>query len=495
MKYSKFFALIAVAVASVIMFASCEKEDTSPFGITAMSLTMPNGQTVKCAVNQEMLTIDNSADPIETGLPAPMYIMKVTYTATLDTKILYKGAELQSGVTEIDFSAPVQFEAVKPGKKADRTQTYTVTVVSDANDKSETEGKKLNADMTKAGFPECAYFDVAMFKDAFYAITATFPSGTTPTDPAFYHVYKSIDGIAWKKVQTNLKIIGGMGARLMVFQDKLWAFGGGRYYGTDEEGNVSGLTWQGKPDYAIPEFFICHTADGENWNQETAQVEGMTFYFGGGILPKIVNTGSTLVFLGRLSTSFGMLQANNAVVTSTDGIKWVVNEDAAKLANAPAAFSRQKTNSCAYYFNGKVFNAGGFANFTSAGNLKGDVYSSSDNGATWELEAEDGGFGKMFGMRVVGTDKVLYMVGGMTYDGETPVASNKVFRSTDGAHWTELSGDIAISSAFEGRLYAPVTTYGDMMWVFGGRGVTGGNYGAVDPADQMLFDTWKKRIK
>lgn len=497
MKHLRLLSLLVAAAVSVTLFSACQKEDTSPFGITEMSLTMPNGRTVKCTVNQDALTIDNGNDPVETGLPAPMYIMKVNYKATLETTVTYNGAPLQSGVTEIDFSSPVVLEAKKPGKKTDRKINYTVTVKSDANDKSETEGKKLNEDMTKAGFPACSYADVAVFKDEFYAITAEFPSGTATTDPAYYRVYKSMDGISWTKVETNLKVIGGMGARLMVFKDKLWSFGGGRYYGTDEDGNASSAGWFGPTDYNIPEFFVYSTPDGRNWTKETIEIEGNQSSFGGCILPRIASTGSTLVFTGGLVSAFGMLQGGASVVTSSDGIKWTVNEDAMKAENAVEAI-KFKVNSCLYYFKGKVFNAGGFANYVSKNFLKGNVYSSTDNGATWKLEIEDGGFGKMFGMRVVGTEDVLYMVGGQTYGGEggeTPVLSNKVFRSTDGVNWTELSGEIAMSSTFAGRVYAPVAAYGDMMWVFGGRELTSGNYGAAEPVDKLIFDTWKKRIK
>lgn len=498
MKLSKISALFAIAALTATLLPSCQKEDDSPFGILTMSLTMPNGKTVACAVNQELLTIDNAADPVEVGMPAPLYTMKVTYTATLDTKVTYNGADLVSGETAIDFSAPVTLVASKQGKKTVRTNTYTVTLKSDTNDKSETEGKKVNADMTSGGFPKALYYDIALFKDAFWAITATYPNGTSPKDPAFYHVYKSIDGISWEKVATNLKIIGGVGARLVVFKDKLWSFGGGRYYGTDEEGNESSLSWDGvSPEMDIPEFFVYSTSDGTNWAKETVEVEGSAFALPGCIDPKVVNTGSTLVYLGSLVASFGMLQGAAAIVTSTDGIHWKVNADANKAENAGAAFLREKINSCAYSFNGKLYNAGGFDNFVDPKYLKTNVFVSADNGATWSLAAEDGGFSPRFGMRVVGTDKVLYMVGGQTFDkdGKTPVASNQVYRSTDGAHWTALSGENAMASAFEGRVRANVVAYGDMMWVFGGRGLTSGFYGAIDAKDPVLYDVWKKRIK
>lgn len=497
MKLSRFFTLLAIAALAVTLFPSCNKEDNSPFGILTMSLTMPNGKTIACAVNQEMLTIDNAADPVEVGMPTPLYTMKVTYTATLDTKVTFNGADLVSGETTIDFSAPVTLIATKQGKKTTRTNTYTVKILADANDKSETEGKKVNADMATAGFPKAMYYDIALFNDAFWAITASYPNGTTPKDPAFYHVYKSIDGISWEKVATNLKIIGGVGARLMVFKGKLWSFGGGRYYGTDEESNESGLSWDGvSPDMDIPEFFVYSTSDGTNWTKEEIEIEGNAYSLPGCIDPKVVNTGSTLVYLGSLVPSFGMLQGAAAIVTSTDGIHWKVDEEADKHEISAAAFLREKINSCAYSFKGKLYNAGGFKGFVDPKYLQKNVFVSADNGSTWELAAEDGGFGQLFGMRVIGTDDILYMVGGQTYaEDETPTLSTNVYRSTDGAHWTPLAGENAMASAFEGRVRANVVAWGDMMWIFGGRGLTSGYYGAIDPKDPVLFDVWKKRIK
>ena len=105
----------------------------------------------------------------------------------------------------------------------------------------------------------------------------------------------------------------------------------------------------------------------------------------------------------------------------------------------------------------------------------------------------------------VSAGDVLYMVGGQYYVEGQPdsegkptydlVASNKIFRSIDGIHWTALEGENAVPETFTGRTRPCTVVVGDMLWIFGGRGTTNGYYGAPDAADDVIFDTWKKVIK
>ena len=132
----KLFPLVALMCFAMVLWG-CHKPQDDPFGILTFSLTMPNGQTVECVVDQEAKTIVNTADPVEPDMPESQYVMKINYTATLETEVKMGGEAVESGVTTADFSAPVTIVAVK----GDKEISYTVTLTEDANDASQTSGK------------------------------------------------------------------------------------------------------------------------------------------------------------------------------------------------------------------------------------------------------------------------------------------------------------------------------------------------------------------
>lgn len=490
--------LLAVLFIGALMLSSCKKEPEpiveDPFGILTFSLTMPNGQTIQCAVDQDAKTIINTADPVEPGLPASQYVMKINYTATLETTVKMGDEAVVSGETTADFSSPVTIVAVK----GDKEVSYTVTVIEDANDASQTSGKRVNSDMTGSGFPQCAWFDIAMFNGEFYAITSSYPEGTAEENPAYYDVYKSADGIAWTKVETSIPTTGAFGARLVVFNNKLWAYGGGRFYGTDEDGTAPESMWGMFPD--ISQLFLSSTADGQNWTTETVIDEGSVF--NGYVDARLFEKDGKLVYMGGLTCVFGQIQKAYNVATSPDGITWTGVESIDKTSGA-AMYGC----GALYNFKGKTFIAGGFKNFVSPGPdyAQKSVFSTADGGLTWTEETTDGGFGAMWNMRVVSAGDVLYMVGGELYGEGAPdeegnptealVVSNKIYRSTDGVNWTALEGENAMPETFVGRSRPCLVVDGDMLWIFGGRGNCSGYYGGPSATDEMIFDTWKKKIK
>ena len=345
----KLFPVIALVCITLTLFG-CKKPEPveEVFGVLTFSLTMPSGQTLQCVVDQDAKTIVNTSDPVEPGLPASQYVMKINYTATVDTDVKLDGASIESGVTTADFSAPVTIVAAKGGKEI----AYTVTVIEDANDASLTTGKRVNSNMTGSGFPQAAWFDVAFFKGAFYAITSSYPDGTADADPANYEVYKSEDGISWTKLNTNLPAVGAYGARLVVFKDKLWSIGGGYLFGTDAYGIGPELMW-GMPDmYEIGSIYTFSTSDGENWTQETAVDESDVIQ--GRMDTRFFPVNDKLHYCGGFASIFGAFQQRiYTIANSTDGFTWA-GVDGVDLSSAA-------TRVCAgvmYYFKGKLYLAG-----------------------------------------------------------------------------------------------------------------------------------------
>ena len=492
----KLFPVIALVCITLTLFG-CKKPDPveEVFGVLTFSLTMPSGQTLQCVVDQDAKTIINTSDPVEPGLPAAQYVMKINYTATVDTDVKFDGTSIESGVTTADFSAPVTIVAAKGGKEI----SYTVTIIEDANDASLTSGKRVNSDMTGSGFPACAWFDVTMFKGEFYAITSTYPDGTAIDNSAYYDVYKSSDGISWTKVETNIPTVGAFGARLVVFQDKLWAFGGGYLYGTNEDGMAPEIFMGMTQYFDILDTYVFSTSDGQNWTKETVVDEGGVFS-AEPLDARLFVQDNKLVYLGGMACSFMQLQKQFSAASSTDGITWTGAEGIDRTSMA----TRLGCGAC-YSFKGKLFLAGGYQDFVSNGYGRSAVYSSTDGGVSWATETEDGGFGAMWNMRVVSAGDVLYMVGGEVYGEGAPdeegnptealTTSNKIYRSTDGINWTALEGENAMPDNYVGRARPCLVVDGDMLWIFGGRGNCDGFYGAPGATDEMIFDTWKKKIK
>ncbi|MBR0255775.1 MAG: hypothetical protein IJQ69_07655 [Bacteroidales bacterium] len=491
MKKIHVYVLVALCCVTAVLPLSCFREKEETIGILSASFIMRTGQSLECSVNQDMHIISNANDPVEPGMAPSMYVMKITYTSTIGSTVYYKGAVLESSVTEVDLSEPVMLTVVKEEKQVQ----YTLQLVEDSNDKSQNEGKRITADMRTSGFPDCAYFDIAYFKDKFFAITSSYPEGTAEENPAFYNVYKSEDGLNWTKVDTGIKVVGAYGARLLVFNEKLWAFGGGRFYGTDEDGNAPETMWGMFPD--ISQLFLCSTSDGETWTKDTpVDASGA---LGAYVDSRLFIQGNKLTLYGGLGCVFGQIQKSFSLANTTDGITWNAFEGVDK-ESMPAKMSCYAL----YNFKGKLYVAGGFQNYIDAdpknsGWYHGEVYGSVDGGLTWNEEVADAGFGKMWNMRVAGTTDVLYMVGGEYFaegeEGRTLKASNKVFRSTDGVHWASLEGEVAMPEFFKGRTRPCLVPVGDMLWIFGGRGITNGYYGGIDIKDEIIFDTWKKKIK
>lgn len=484
---------------SMALFHSC-KDDDAPkvFGVVSAKMIAGDGRSYNCAVEGE--TIINSADSMKMG--TDLSTISLELEASMGTEMFYNNAALTKE-TVLDLTQPATIEARNGNDK----KLYRVEAVVQT-----AQGAKVTSDMTATGLPKFNSYDIVSFKGKFYCIGADV-ADKKPESLTYYQVYSSEDGETWTKVNTNPKVIGGLGTRLVVLNNTLFAFGGYRY-GTDEDGEVhSREGWMGVEPISTA-WSVWTTTDGTTWTymgweSKWSSAEGRLILTNlvtgeeekeyvnqpsGRMYPNLCIHDGKICMNGGNMFGFGMFQSvnENYLWTTTDGKAWekVLPEGEARpYRNAGALFS----------FNGKLWVIGGANSIIDAEGMKKDVWSSADGGANWVQEVEDmtadamNGFTPRWGAKVAEHNGVLYMVGGAGFDGEgAQVLMNGILRSTDGKTWTALSAEEQLKD-FEGRVN-PILVNGDgsLLWIFGGVKEYTGNYG--EPT-AMLYDVWQKVIR
>ncbi len=148
--------------------------------------------------------------------------------------------------------------------------------------------------------------------------------------------------------------------------------------------------------------------------------------------------------------------ASNQVWSSIDGKHWdQVTKNAAWTPRIAAALVE---------FNGKMFLLGGTENyyFGDAQSLKNDVWFSAD-GKEWQLATDHAPWSPRAYHQAAVLDGKLYVFGGGNYVPEYQ-ATNDVWSSEDGVHWTQVSD----AAAWHPRLWFSSVVYRNHMWVLGG---------------------------
>jgi len=220
----------------------------------------------------------------------------------------------------------------------------------------------------------------------------------------------------------------------VVFKDHLWLFGG----------------WFNS--FEAPPRDVWKSPDGKNWRL----VENSAPW-------KHSDLPMTLVFDDRMWIMGGWYNgrlpghsASNEVWSSRDGVTWE--------QTTPSAGWSPRIAAAAVVFKGKMWVLGGTENyyFGDEKSLKNDVWSSTD-GRDWKLATADAGWSpRAYHQAVVLNDKV-YVFGGGNY---VPLyhATNDVWSSDDGVHWTKLTG----AAPWPPRLWFSAAVYRNRMWVLGG---------------------------
>jgi hypothetical protein len=119
------------------------------------------------------------------------------------------------------------------GYGEDKSYTIHITQATAASDSELVVAK--STDMRKMGIDENVRdYSIAYFNDKFYCFT-TGLNGTT----AEYRLYSSDNGIKWTEVSygpESLGAVGGLGAKALVFNGRLYTLGGSSYTGNRQMG-------------------------------------------------------------------------------------------------------------------------------------------------------------------------------------------------------------------------------------------------------------------
>lgn len=464
----KLNALLLMALCAVFSFTSCDDDNNdSGFGITGVTITTAEGASYAGAINHSDLTIQCTV-PMTTQA-SELEACSLTVTATMSTTVTVNGAAVD-GAT-FDLNNPIVLTATHEGSSKD----YTLTVVISDTEDDLAAGKQISADIRGGGIPSNVYdYSVALFDGKFYAFTSGYDAADTL---GFYKVFTSTNGIRWTEVSTE-DIIGGMGARPIVINDKLYVIGGIRVLGTDQGGNAPELETSGwSTSLTLKSFRIASTSNGSTWNDES--IEGnstlpddmfkMLVGLGsfGHVCPTPFTFNDKFYMESGVMMAFGQFQGANSQM-------WVKADTTYNMVAGASSLLRAHCST--FVLNNEIFLLGGSRGFVSASNLQTAVSSSTD-GETFATIADSTAVGPICGATVVTNNagNTAYLFGGLYYDeAGARVMNNTIYKSTDGVTWTAVEG---INEAYTGTFNpCVVVDENDIAWVFGGFNSFSGSY-------------------
>lgn len=275
--------------------------------------------------------------------------------------------------------------------------------------------------------------------------------GSTGTSTKVY--YKASLADSWTLAATGLW--GGVRQYdfgIAVLNNKLYMIGG-------SDGTASGQP------------VVRKSADAVTW--ETIQASAT---FGNAYQCRVAVLNDTIFLIGANIRSSGW---TNTVWSSTDGVTWT------SLTTSPAfggsgVTLRENYSVCAW--NGKLWVVGGIVNSS----LKQDVWYSSD-GITWTQATASAGFGNHAEIPLFAMNGSMFMAGGATNTGLTSYDS-KVYYTTDGATWTQISASAYSTGMTVSWSGTSVAVFGDYP-VIKLQGTGGGNLGENTIYTTSMSDT------
>ena len=485
MKATKLFAFLLLAFKTIAGLSSCSDDDDDKLvsGVLSLSMKLEDGTGVDFYVDQTSNSIDNRYSQLGKYISDEEWAQMevVSINKTINTSIQYKGVEVMTG-TIVDFSNEVTFTAIN----GTNVKAYTLKVLVSEEESTNAQGVLITSDMTAGGLPAFLDFDVAYFNDKFYMIGFTTPTDSTSK----YEIYSSENARSWSKVETNIKSVGGLGAKLVAYNNKLYVIGGTKSWGTDEEGNEQEImnNWGVVGPY-IQARRIWSSTDGSTWdvvenNIYSSENRVHKFYDSNTIV-----FDNTLYSFNGFDYSYGMGQPKRNYRLSIDINGSIIDSVSINIPD-------QHLSSGLYSVDNKLFMAGGFKNFISATMGLSSIISSVDNGVTWEVETEESGIPAMWGQKVVSGNGLLYMIGGEYFDESgSKTLSNVIYSSEDGINWTALSEDKAMPETYQGRQSVSVVVVKGDAYIFGGRKLTTNTYGGKTINEEMLYDVWVRTIR
>ena len=503
MKIKSLF-IVVLACASII-FSSCSKEEDDPVvGIVSGTVT-PLGSSIAYKLEPKSTNIlENTNDSVAWDVTnTALSEATVKLTPTLEATVLYNNQPVGAEGVVINATSGASFTVKGPKGK---TVTYTLNVVRAKNVE---EGFRKKASSFNGLPAKIAWMDVTIFKDKFYALViSTKNAGSASEDvEELYQLFSSVDGLTWTEIPYTVAgkedVIGGEGARLITFKNKLYVCGGMRTLGKDKFGNPAEkqAPWGGGSlTPYIKEWRLYASTDGstfesllektkiKNGDKELTALE-MSAY--NNPYATIANTGEYLLIRGGYTIGFGMMQGASNMLATNDGVNWTVIKP---TITDKKALPLPTLGTNMFTFKGKFYIVGGFSSYITSENMGNAVYSSTD-GITWDVEAESvDGFKNLYQSRAIANNDVIYLFGGemLGEDGSTRTLSNVVYRSTDAIHWKPL----ITPKSFVGTRYASSGVIGDAIWFFGGyNNISTGYYAAPSTDDVYGSDTWNAVFK
>lgn len=222
----------------------------------------------------------------------------------------------------------------------------------------------------------------------------------------------------------------------VVFDDKLWIFGG----------------WF--DSFQAPPRDVWSSADGKSWEKVTDEAPWKH-----SDLPMTIAFDKRMWLMGGWHN--GRLEgrsASNEVWSSTDGKDW-------RQVTAAAGWT-PRIAAAVVEFQGEMFLLGGTEKYYYGDekSLKNDVWKSKD-GREWKQVTDNAGWSPRAYHQAAVLDGKLYVFGGGNYD-PPPLyhAKNDVWVTENGKDWRQVTE----AAPWSPRLWFSSAVYRDRMWVIGG---------------------------